>query len=395
MTGLEGDIDKLAQSLATLAKRLFNLLERYHAYALATGDSYFFVRTLDNLGNKLLGHPLGTADMTRFGVMIERALVWEPANPYCWTLWAQWFQVQDQEEAQEAILREMLRMFPSNVPAQVELARLLIVRGEEWWDEAERHLLRAIEHGRDIGHAHVVMARLLVLRGQPDDARKTLADFLDQHPDAQEARQLFNGLQAGTHINIATPFEDGPTNRHQVQVGGHYSPITAVNGALTEVLRRGRLAGEFGRALLVGHTNAVQAIKQESLKGDALAGFYSQWLTLEGTPKCPPHAWAWNACQHWQQSATADWVELAQRFPEAAAETNFLHALARSDQSSRTRWQDRHFSGNGATHRPVDALMREQRELLAATDLDQRERDDLACTIMACAAVDAPEFAAA
>ena len=69
--------------------------------------------------------------------------------------------------------------------------------------------------------------------------------------------------------------------------------------------------------------------------------------------------------------------------------------LSRSDQNSRTRWQDRHLSGNGATHRPVDALMREQREPLAATDLDQRERDDLACTIMACAAAKAPEFAAA
>ena len=388
MTGLKEDIDKLAQSLETLANRLFNLLERYHAYALATGDSYFFVRTLDNLGDKLLRHRLDTADMTRFGVMIERALVWEPANPYCWTLWAKWFQVQGQEDAQESILRETLRMFPSDVAAQVELARLLIAQGVACWDEAEQYLRRTIDRDPENGHAHVVMARLLALRGRPDDAKKMLTDFLDQHPDNQEARQSLNNLQAGL------PIEDSPSDWHQVQIGSDYSPTTA-NGALQEVLRRGRLAGEFGRALVVGHTNAVQTIKQESLKGDALAGFYSQWLTLEDTPTCPPHAWAWNACLHWQESDTADWGELKKRFPEAAPETDFLRALAQPDQSKGPSRQDRHYSGNGAASRPVDTLMRERQELLAASDLDCGKRDEIAREVMACAAASAPEFATA
>ena len=68
----------------TLAPRLFKILERNHGYAEAVGVSHFFVRTLHNLGTELLErHKLGSADMTRFGVMIERSLVWEPANPYC------------------------------------------------------------------------------------------------------------------------------------------------------------------------------------------------------------------------------------------------------------------------------------------------------------------------
>ena len=66
-----------------LARRLFKILERNHDYAEATGVSHFFIRTLHNLGTALLeGHMLGSADMARFGAMIERALVWEPANPY-------------------------------------------------------------------------------------------------------------------------------------------------------------------------------------------------------------------------------------------------------------------------------------------------------------------------
>ena len=391
---LERDIVNQVQGSDTLARRLFDILERNHDYASATGDSYAFARTLSNLGSKLLvRHRLDEDDLTRFGVMIERALVWEPANPYCWTLWAKWFQVQGQKEAQEAVLREMLRMFPSNVTAQVELARLLIVQGAACWDEAEQYLRRTIDRDPENGHAHAVMARLLALRGQPDDAKKTLADFLDQHPDNQEARRLLNGIQAGMHINTAAPFEDSPSDWPQVQIGSDYSPTTVTNGALQEILRRGRLAGEFGRAVVVGHTNAVQTIKQESLRGDALAGFYSQWLKLEGTPTCPPHAWAWDACQHWQQSAADDWAELEKRFPEAAPETDFLRMLAQPDPSSGTLWQDRYCSGNGAAPRPVDTLMRDRRELLTA-DLGHREREDLACAVMACAAANAPEFAA-
>ena len=377
-----------------LAHRLFDILERNHEYASATGDSYAFVRALSNLGNDLLvHHHLGMEDLTRFGVMIERALVWEPANPYCWMLWAKWFQVQGQKEAQEAILREMLRMFPSNAPAQVELARLLIARDEECWDEAEQYLRRTIDLDPQNGHAHVVIARLLALRGRPDDAKKTLADFLDQHPDNQRARQLLDGLQAGTHINTATQLEDSSSDWHQEQIGSYYSPTTATKGALQEVLRRGRLAGEFRRALVIGRTDAVQTIKQESLIGDALAGFYSQWLKLEDTPACPPHAWAWTACQHWQESAAADWKKLAERFPEAASETDFLRVLARQDPPGAIHWQDH--SGNGAAPRPVDALMRERQELLVATDLDDNVREELACEVMACSAARVPEFAAA
>ncbi len=393
MTSLAKDIDKPVQSSETLASRLFSLLERYHAHALATSDSYFFARTLSNLGNKLLVHyQLAADDLTRFGVMIERALVWEPANPYCWMLWAKWFEVQSEEEAQEAVLRETLRMFPSNAPAQVELACLLIARGKECWDEAEQYLRRTIDQDPQNEHAHVVIARLLASRGRPDDAKKTLGDFLDQHPNNQQARQFLNGLQAGTHTNTATPFEDSPSNRRQAQIDSDYSPAKATNGALQEVLRRGRLAGEFSRAL-AGHTNAIQTIKQESLIGDALAGFYSQWLKLEDTPMCPPHAWAWTACQHWQESAAADWRKLAERFPEAASETDFLRVLARPDPSSAIHWQDR--SGNGAASRPVDALMRESKELLVATDLDDNAREELACEVMACSAAKVPEFAAA
>ncbi len=77
-----------------LARRLFELLDQNHDYAVATGVSHFFVRTLHNLGSSLLErYQLVQTDMTRLGLMIERALVWEPTNPYCWMLWADWFEL--------------------------------------------------------------------------------------------------------------------------------------------------------------------------------------------------------------------------------------------------------------------------------------------------------------
>ena len=387
---LERDIVNSKQPADRLPHQLFDILERNHEYALASGDSYPFVHTLSNVGSKLLEHhELSTADMTRFGVMVERGLVWEPANPYCWMLWAQWFQVQGRREAQEAILRETLRLFPHNAAAQVELARLLIDRGEECWTEAEHYLRRTIYEDPDNGHAHVVMVRLLAQQGQPDDAERTLVDFLERNPDDSVASKALNTLRTGTFAATAT----APS--HQLNDSPSTDAPEAASVSLQEVLRRGGLAGEFNQARIAGHVNGqTELIQHESQKGDALAGFYSQWLRLPGTPDCPPHAWAWAACLHWQREETADaWEQLAKDFPEAASETHLLRTLAWPASSNGTipRYQE----SDSALSRPIDAIMRDGQALLAATDLDQRDRDDFACSLMACAAVNPPEFSPA
>ena len=146
---LKADIRNSRYPPEILAKRLFAILDQNHRYAEATGTSHFFVRTLHNLGTRLLQrHPLGEAEMARFGLMIERALAWEPANPHCWMLWADWFKARGYREAHEWTLREMLRLFPNNEHSRVELARVLIRRGEPNWDEAEHWLRQAVALAR-------------------------------------------------------------------------------------------------------------------------------------------------------------------------------------------------------------------------------------------------------
>ena len=387
---LQHDIVNAKQPADTLAQRLFGVLEQNHDYASAAGDSDPFVRTLSSLGSKLLvNHWLSAVDLARFGVMIERGLVWEPANPYCWTLWAKWFQTQGRKDAQEAVLRETLRLFPRNEAAQVELARLLIVRGEEWWNEAEHHLRRTIDEHPDNSHAHVVLARLFVLREQPVAAEKMLAAFSASHPDNSDVRKVHEDLRSGEYTPTVRADKYELSDRRTTS-----APY--VTAPLTEVLRRGSLAVEFNRARIAHDVNGqTKLIEQEREKGDALAGFYSQWLHLPDTPDCPPHAWAWNACLHWQESSPVDaWEELAKRFPESVSETYFLRMLALPHSSNGNGAHHPH-TRSGAMSRPVDMAMRDWWEVVQAGDLDRRQREDIACQVMACAAANAPEFVAA
>ena len=395
-TALLSDIRNSSKQSEELARRLFNILERNDDYAAATGDSYSFVRTLCNLGREMLEHHgLSKFYMDQLGAMIERAFVWEPVNPYCWMLWAQWFQTQGQRDAQEAVLREMLRMFPRDLPSHVELARLLIRRGEENWQEAEHYLRRAVDQDPTDSHAHVVMARLLRLRGELDDAEKTLEGFLALNPANPEVKESLEKLKAGLPASYSAPNDDP---RSAAQEGEPGEGMPAAASGLREILRRGSLAEEFSRAR-IANGNAVQTtrIRQESRIGDSLAGFYSQWLRLDDTPECPPHAWAWDACLHWQRAAAPeDWRDLAKRFPEAATETDFLRNLICADSSDdEGRW-DRFRTGEGARNRPVDVLLRQMCETWQqhAAFEGQHQRDEAACAVMACAAVNAPEFAA-
>ena len=392
---LKKDILGLDHPPETLARRLFEILEQNHDYAKATGVSYYFVRTLHNLGSELLKrHKLGSADMPRFGVMIERALVWEPADTHCWMLWGEWFEAQGRRNAREATLREMLRLFPGDLHSRVELARLLIDRGDAYWDEAEHYLQNVMDRDRRNEPSRVVMARLLALRDRGPEAEAMLAEFLEQCPDnATTARERLDRLRARAPSDTAAAaFDDDRDVAIRDEVEGD-GPSMHPPDAPQELLRRSSLAEEFSRARIAmdrGSAAPRDLIRQESLKGDPLAGFYSQWLMPEETPECPPHAWAWQACLYWQGLAGPDlWGLLATQFPEAAPETDFLRVLAASDDRDRSGaidWRERYCSGNDGASRPVDAFMREAQERLVGSD--PHERDDLACTVMACAAAD-------
>ena len=438
---LEADIHDSRYPPEVLAERLFALLDRNHRYAEATGTSYFFVRTLHNLGNRLLQrHRLGEAEMARFGLMIERALAWEPANPYCWMLWADWFEARGYRDAHEWTLREMLRLFPNDKHARVELARLLIRRGEHHWDEAEYWLRQAIErvpddeHSRvelarllirrgehhwdeaefrlrqviervpNNEHSRVVLARLLVLRDRSAEAETLLAEFVERHPADAAAQRSLDRLRSGMHDTEDDDILDEAREDGTRDTMDRGYPTTSPCAAPPELAHRGRLAGEFSRARIAkarGDNVLTERIEEETRKGDPLAGFYSQWLMPDRSPECPPHAWACSACRQWQahrqDSAQSDgWQHLAVRFPEAAMATDFLRILAAPDNgdglpSGVTDWCARYSLDGDTPSPPVVAFMRDGLERLDETG--PHERDELALAVLACTAVGVPEFA--
>ena len=168
-----------------LAERFFTIQKQDLRYAEQTGDSYFFARTLSRFGNQLMKQYVLSDDvMDRFSLTIEQGLVWEPYNPFIWMLWADWHSKKGQHQQREWILREAVRLFPANEPSRVELARLLINRGKEHWDEAEQWLREAAERNPANEPSRVELARLLINRGKEhwDEAEQWLREAAERNP---------------------------------------------------------------------------------------------------------------------------------------------------------------------------------------------------------------------
>jgi len=424
-SNLEQEITSRRLPVEELAARLFTLLEQNRAYAETTGDSYYFVRTLHSLGNRLMQlGPLADASLERFGVLVEQALTWEPLNPYCWMLWADWFAARQRWDAREWVLREMARLFPDNEHARVELARLLIRRGAEHWDEAERWLRQVIDDYPS-EPSEVVLAGLLSRRGGTEEAIERLTALLAQNPTNPIAQKALARLQQGLALDEEHDEDDADTEGALLDGDGQVPDASdavgidrgltseregaaaqardtsdnrvPIPGPINEVSRRGELAAELAAVTLAraqGEDRNAELIDREAAQGDALAGFYRQWLDPTWSAEPPPHAWAWHACRLWQARAARDaWAELEARFPETASETGLLRLLSGADAGTdaATRWRDRLDGENTASLRPAVRWMRDRLDRSLAGDLG--ERGDEAFALMASAAADVPDFA--
>ena len=179
-------------------KHALELFEAHHAYAEASGDSYFFVRTLCNLGHRLLKQPgldAGTLDSLR--ALLRHALVWGPDDPYPWSFWAELEQTEGREDIAETVLWEAVRRFPDDEPSRVELALLLQRRHARDGDpallaEAEQLLREAVAANPRNEASRVELALLLQRRHARDGDPARLA----------EAEQLLRAVVAANPRNL-------------------------------------------------------------------------------------------------------------------------------------------------------------------------------------------------
>ena len=446
---LETDIDTRKGSGEKLATRLIDICEQDLAFARHSGDSYFFTRTLHKLGTKLLdSFALSTPTLERLGHLVEESLIWEPLNPYFWMLLSQWFGARGSQDLREWALRETTRLFPNNEPARVELARLLIRRGEPHWGEAEQLLRAVVGFSPRHEHSRVELARLLIRRGEPHwgeaeqllratmgfsprhehsrlilaallhrrgaahhaESRGLLEAILKHNPANAPARQLMTAWFAADG-EAMLPASDGTLDDsywaalEQVDVNTVppvvSEPAAKITPALWQAMQRLRGRGEFQTAFMAtlsapGFTPDATALPERltsaAERGDPLAGLYVQWLAPSTVLEPPPSAWAWRACRLWQSGCAdaAVWQNLVIEFPEHKAATKFMQSQTMRDDPSVQQQFDR--LREQLAQENQSALSTEQAFVLSWTGPGAVVDSGKVFDLLHCAAVAPPEF---
>ena len=314
------------QDTVDVTRRYLALVEACLRFAHQTGDAHFFVRTLCNLGKHLLSRQqLPATALTRIGELIEEALRWEPTHEYTWTFWADWFAYQGRKMPQQWVLRETVRMFPGNEVSRVELARLLMRRGKPYWAEAEKLLREVAENHPDNGHSRIELAKLLISTQRRKDGINLLEHFLVKNPQDVVARSALVRLKSIADAD-AIRFDDSDVDVEDVSTSAPMSE----GDLLKSISQRSELQQDYARATVQSDPGASQRLHTAAAQGDALAGFYYQWLKPDASDLRPaPHAWAWQVSRCIAKSIDTDttWHTLQKDFPEHGEATRFVNWL--------------------------------------------------------------------
>ena len=163
----------------TFGTRTRDLIRAHWAYASASGECYFAVRTTHNLCDRLLH--LGPAEphLADIHVWTLRAIEAESENAYIWDLWAKVLSALDRDDASLSVRWESMRRFPDNCVLRNSLAEALL---EHHRVVLAENLLR--ETMRDFprnGVCRSILAELLVRTEREGEAesllRETMRDF--------------------------------------------------------------------------------------------------------------------------------------------------------------------------------------------------------------------------
>jgi len=445
---LLSDINKSKQSAESLAQRFFKILDQHYTYAQATGDSYFFITTLSNLGTCLLKrHRFTPAILNHLQQMIERGLSLEPMDPFIWMLWANCLAHLNQPEAQEWVLRETVRLFPNNEPSRVELARLLMRQGDDL--QAEKWLRDVIAISPNHGHSRVMLAQFLARRGKTSEAEELLTTFLARNSQNPKAREVLEHIQQGrvdfTELDfevedasdeyaIARPFRfvktTGSFKRHEISSlsdATQISPssvaipqpsnlpkinsplpqkiatesVTEVTSDADEAMNTVQLSSleqllqELQRRAVLHtafeHEEQFATIQQNAVEGDALACFYRQWLKPHEDPKLPPHAWAAHACRLYQttDAPAMQWEQLNRDFPEKQLLNRFLQVRQTEDQH-KSQQLFKKLKHDSESLNPLEKFMF---QVLQPNHGYTHDKDKSVLSVLSSAAIGAPQVA--
>ena len=337
----------------------------------------------------------------------------------------------------------------SSEHARVELARLLIKRGEAHWDEAERWLREVAGFNARSGHARLVLAALMyrrgpqhytearqllegILRGNPanapaqtlmaqwfeSDGKETAFEFdqasddsewsrwLDVSQEPQPAADLspevpYGGADSAPQQTTSVAPTSPSPERTEASAAFAAPPIAPVTPAVWQTMQRLRGRGELQAAFMAALTTpgftpdltpVPERLTQVAARGDLLAGLYVQWLCPSTALEPPPYAWAWRACRLWQNACpeAVVWQALAVEFPQ--------HRIATLALQSRVAFGDPDVQKR--VNKLRDRLVQESAESLSAEHVcalslmsqDATVDSGAVLALLQCGALAAPEF---
>jgi tetratricopeptide (TPR) repeat protein len=111
-------------SVQQVRPELDAFLNQHRQYARQTGISELLVKTFSNIGGRIYRRQATETDFAR--QLLEETFLWEPYNPYVWTIRAKIEAQLGRRSRAEALLWEAKRRFPENAHVRTELANILI-----------------------------------------------------------------------------------------------------------------------------------------------------------------------------------------------------------------------------------------------------------------------------
>ncbi|MBF0285825.1 MAG: tetratricopeptide repeat protein, partial [Magnetococcales bacterium] len=167
------------RDVPALAASLKELFTRHQSFIAQTGNSYYFVRAVNETVKVLLRTPNRQTALISWR-LLQRSLVFNPWNAFSWNLLGRALGALGREQSAEWTFWEAIRRDPNNTKHYAELGRLLASLGRN--DEAEALFREAMRLDPLDLPSRAELGRLLASLGRNDEAEALFREAMRLDP---------------------------------------------------------------------------------------------------------------------------------------------------------------------------------------------------------------------
>lgn len=266
---------------ALLWSRLRGYLDRDWRAADADGDYYYAVRSVHNLGHRMLKLGPNAEQLAQLHAWTLRALDAEPDNAHIWGLWAEVLTALGQTAHALAVRWETVRRFPEDPFPRTELAEVLSQSGQAVLAEALLHRTMT-DFPRNVVCRNALVD-LLLDQGRREEAEPVWRDAQALAPTNPYVQGLGQRLAEGkAHAAQGMPSRPTQEPDERPATGQPKAEATGLAPALTDFLawlerRRGQWEAYFAGGGVEPATEG-DALALAALRAGAMRPQLEQWL---------------------------------------------------------------------------------------------------------------------